>query len=69
VNHLIFALIGVGAVWRGLEGIYRVVVRNQEPTNAIFSLVLVVCGSLLLNVFWRAVRIELRNAESAVDRE
>lgn len=69
MNHLLFALIGVGAIWKGLEGIYAIAEQNEDPMNAIFSLVLLVCGGVLLNTFWRAVRIELRNAESAVDME
>jgi hypothetical protein len=69
MNHLVFALIGVGAIWKGLEGIYAIAEQNEDPMNAVFSLVLLVCGGALLKIFWRAVRIELCNAESNVDRE
>lgn len=69
MNHLVFALIGVGAIWKGLEGIYAVAEQNEDPASAILSLLLVVCGGVLLKVFYRAVRSDLWNAESAVDRE
>jgi hypothetical protein len=52
-------LLGVAAVWRGLEGIYAVVEQNQNEKYVRFSLVLLFCGGFLLKFFWRAIQSEL----------